>query len=284
MTKLLARVTVTVAAVVRLLFVPEAAVAQCCGDCNGDGQVTIDEILTTVNRALSECRDDGVCDASVAGCNANLSTCNASLSDTQATLTGCQQDLQTCQQSAQRFPATGQTTCWAGDGTAIDCSGTGQDGEVQAGGALAFVDNGDGTITDLNTHLMWEKKSDDGSLHDWNDGYLWADALGTFIPDLNAGDGFAGHTDWRLPNVKELQTIVDYGTGNPAVGTAFNTDCTPGCTVTACSCTQPGTYWSSTTDVNAPLNAWSVYFGDGSMGLVNKTGPRKVRAVRGGGS
>jgi hypothetical protein len=282
MMKLIARVAVTVAAVARLLAAPEAAVAQCCGDCNGDGRVTIDEILATVNRALGECQDDGVCDASVASCNASLTTCSTSLSDTRATLTTCQHDLETCQESAQRFPATGQTTCWAADGSTVDCSGTGQNGEIQAGSTLAYVDNGDGTITDLNTHLMWEKKSADGSIHDWADGYPWADALSTFIADLNAGGGFAGHTDWRLPNVKELQSIIDYETGNPAVSAVFNADCTPGCTVTTCSCTQPGTYWSSTTTASTPLYAWSVYFGNGYIGFTNKAGASKVRAVRGG--
>ena len=52
MKKIFTQVAVTVAAVTVSLFVPAALVAQCCGDCNGDGQVTIDEILKAVNRAL----------------------------------------------------------------------------------------------------------------------------------------------------------------------------------------------------------------------------------------
>ena len=64
------------------------------------------------------------------------------------------------------LPATGQTTCWDSNGNAISCAGTGQDGELRKGAALAYVDNGDGTVTDVNTGLVWEKLSHDGSVHD----------------------------------------------------------------------------------------------------------------------
>ncbi len=63
------------------------------------------------------------------------------------------------------FPATGQTTCWNSAGTVIACAGTGQDGDIRAGATLSYTDNGDGTITDNNTGLMWEKKSRDGSVN-----------------------------------------------------------------------------------------------------------------------
>ena len=56
------------------------------------------------------------------------------------------------------LPATGQTTCWDSLGLVVGCADTGHDGDVQAGAALSYVDNGDGTITDLNTDLIWEKK------------------------------------------------------------------------------------------------------------------------------
>src|SRR5437016_10972638 len=62
--------------------------------------------------------------------------------------------------------ATGQTTCWDSNGNVIPCAGTGQDGELRKGAPLAYVDNGDGTITDVNTGLMWEQLSHDGSVHD----------------------------------------------------------------------------------------------------------------------
>ena len=125
--------------------------------------------------------------------------------------------------SAHAFPATGQTQCWDTAGTAIPCAGTGQDGAIRAGAALSYTDNGDGTITDNNTGLMWEKKSVDDSIHDVNTVYTWDNAFAVHIAGLNASGGFAGHTDWRLPNVKELQSIVDYELTIPAVSPAFET-------------------------------------------------------------
>jgi hypothetical protein len=51
----------------------------------------------------------------------------------------------------------------------------------------AYVDNGDGTITDSKTGLMWEKLSDDGSIHDWDATYTWADARGSHDPRKEKG-------------------------------------------------------------------------------------------------
>ena len=76
----------------------------------------------------------------------------------------------------------------------VACAGTGHDGEIQAGATLAYVDNDDGTITDLNTGLMWEKKSDDGTIHDPDTTYTWDDAFAVHVAGLNTAS-FAGHTD-----------------------------------------------------------------------------------------
>jgi len=77
-----------------------------------------------------------------------------------------------------------------------------------------FVDNGDGTISDLATGLMWQM-ADDGQTRDWEDALEYAENL-----------ELAGHNDWRLPNVKELQSIVDYSkslqtTNTPAIDDLF---------------------------------------------------------------
>lgn len=178
---------------------------------------------------------------------------------------------------------TGQTTPY----------GTGSDGDLQKGVARRYVDNGDGTITDTQTGLMWEKKDQSGGIHDWSNAYTWSGASygitnvmdGTmitwFLAALNGGGGFAGYTDWRIPNVNELLSIVNYQNNEPAVDPVFNTACAASCTVTSCSCTMWYT-WSSTTLQSNPSNAWFVYFGWGGADAYGKNQPSSVRAVRGG--
>ncbi|MCK6554069.1 DUF1566 domain-containing protein [Candidatus Binatia bacterium] len=184
----------------------------------------------------------------------------------------------------QAFPESGQTTCWDSSGTVVTCAGTAHDGDVRAGAALAYTDNGDGTITDMNTRLMWAKKSDDGSIHDKDTNYTWDNAYATYVAALNAPPCFAGHCDWRLPNIRELLSIVNYGIPppGPVVDPVFNTSCTGGCTVTGCSCTVLYTYWSSTTYAPSPQFAWTVSFDNGTVGPISKPSNYRVRAVRGG--
>jgi hypothetical protein len=178
---------------------------------------------------------------------------------------------------------TGQTTCWNASGTAIDCAGTGEDGDLQRGEPRAYQDNGDGTIRDKRSALTWEKLSNDGSIHDKDNTYDWADAFGK-IDDLNTS-AFAGFTDWRLPNESELETIVNRGTLFPSVSADFNTACPSGCTVLTCSCTLSPIdeiAWSSTTYVKTPSAAWLVNFYDGTAYTDAKSVLHHVRAVRGG--
>ena len=235
---------------------------------------------------LAQCSDDATAAAAgaslpdhageLASCNADLATCNG--------------DLAACEALPSARPLkTGQTTSY----------GAGSDGDLQKGVAQAYVDNGDGTITDTNTGLMWEKKSDDGSIHDKDNFYTWGQyfspytmngtAVTTFLAALNAGGGFAGYTDWRLPNLTELESIRNLGTLSPATFPAFNTNCgasssgNPGCSVTTCSCTGLAfQYWSSSTDVNTPALAWVVAPSYGGVTTTKKDYPASVRAVRGG--
>lgn len=79
-----------------------------------------------------------------------------------------------------------------------------------------FVDNGDGTISDLSTGLMWQQ-ADDGIARDWEEALDYAESL-----------VLLGHSDWRLPDAKELQSIVDYTrspqtTNSPAINPVFQT-------------------------------------------------------------
>ena len=85
-------------------------------------------------------------------------------------------------------------------------------------GANSFSDNGDGTITDSATGLMWSQ-DDSGQGMDWGSALAW-------VQQKNA-ENHLGHSDWRLPNAKELQSIVDYQrspdtTGSAAIDSIFN--------------------------------------------------------------
>jgi uncharacterized protein DUF1566 len=225
--------------------------------------------------------------------SSNVSTAlkGGGLEDCPTDLSQCQGDLAACNAStlpAARILQTGQAGCYDAKGTGISCTGTGQDGELQKGLARSYTDNGDGTITDNQTGLMWEKKSRDGSIHDWTNLYTWTDAFDVFlagVAGLNTTN-FAGHNDWRLPNRFELDSLLDFGTQDPLVDAAFDNGCVASCTVTSCSCTSSTSfYWSSTTLLPNPNTAWTVFF-DSHAGISDgfdlKTNSDLVRAVRGG--
>lgn len=102
-----------------------------------------------------------------------------------------------------------------------------------------YVDNGDGTVSDNNTGLMWAQ-DDDAQTYDWEQALTYAEAS-----DL------AGYSDWRLPNVKEMQSIVDYSRSpsatdassiGPAIDPIFS--CTP--MVNEAGDDDYGYYWTST--------------------------------------
>jgi hypothetical protein len=219
--------------------------------------------------------------------SANIATALAGggLDDCPTERSQCQSDLAACLAStlpAARLLKTGQTGCYDADGNGIACAGTGQDGELQKGVVRSYTDNGDGTITDNQTGLTWEKKSDDGSIHDKDDLYSWNDAFAVFVAALNTAS-FAGHNDWRLPNRYELESMFDLTGGNPAVDAAFDNACVPTCVVASCSCTQPNTeYWASTSLAGNTDFAW-VAFSNGGVNFDHKVfSTASVRAVRGG--
>jgi hypothetical protein len=170
------------------------------------------------------------------------------------------------------LPSTGQIKCFDAAGAEIDCANSdcpGQDGLYQSGCPTEgrFVDNGDGTVTDKCTGLMWQKAAadvnGDGQSTE-EDVIRWCDAL-TYCQGLD----FAGHHDWRLPNVRELQSIVDYSRFNPAIDPAF--DLIP----------FTSFFWSSTSSVASPDSVWGVFFSSGSVTAELKPeGGNIVRAVR----
>lgn len=125
-----------------------------------------------------------------------------------------------------------------------------------------FIDNGDGTISDLATGLMWQK-ADDGTSRDWKESLSYSENL-----------NLASYSDWRLPNTKELQSIVDYTrspqtSGSPAIDPVFETteindpDGNGG---------QYPFFWTSTTHLdgqNPYSGAAYIAFGDGQGKMNN---------------
>ena len=182
------------------------------------------------------------------------------------------------------LPKSGQKGCWGSAGTRVTCAGSGHDGDARAGRGLRLLDSGNGTIADGNTRLVWEKLSRDGGQHERNALFTWDQALAK-IAQLNTPPCFASICSWRLPNVKELQTIVDFERKSPAFAKPFLKKCKPGCTVDACSCTPipaPGStagFWSSTTNRSATTEAWQVTNATGATVSVAKTLTGHVRAV-----
>jgi len=93
-------------------------------------------------------------------------------------------------------------------------------------GINAFTDNGDGTVTDSATGLMWTRDdSGDGVTTGPRSGMNWEDAL-AWVEQRNA-ENHLGHSDWRLPNAKEMHSLLDYSrapdpTGSAAIDPVFN--------------------------------------------------------------
>jgi hypothetical protein len=159
----------------------------------------------------------------------------------------------------------------APDGTVeADCltaPSPGQDGQLQNGisNTDRFVDNTDGTVTDTATGLMWTQDTVDANGIDGvttDDNINWCAALAA-CEDLD----FAGHTDWRLPNIRELESIVDYGRV-PTIDPVFDLTGGP-------------LYWSSTSYDEAGVSdsavigsmdlARSVFFDDGENPNLEET-------------
>jgi hypothetical protein len=179
----------------------------------------------------------------------------------------------TSEREIARLPETGQRTCYTADGTAISCDlATCPDQDaVHSTGCPArgrFVDHGDGTVTDTCTGLVWQKDSADVNGDGQADDITWCQAL-AYCRDLD----LAGHDDWRLPNVRELASLVDYGidygTGVPAADPVFST-----------LRSVRSAYWTSTTDAGFPQGAWLVFFYDGGVLVDVEGNTHAVRAVR----
>jgi hypothetical protein len=116
---------------------------------------------------------------------------------------------------------------------------------------------GNETVIDQGTGLEWQK-SDDGSPRNWESGLAYCENL-----------SLKSKTDWRLPNIRELKSIVDDKRYYPTIDPAFSS--------------RSSCYWSATTVADFPTaNAWTVHFGNGDDIWYVKTSAYHVRCVRGG--
>ena len=184
-----------------------------------------------------------------------------------------------------QVPKTGQTTFYA----------TGDDGDLKKGVSWPnprFTKNSDGTVTDNMTGLIWLENANcsefysgdttGGNLRSWSNALTAANSL---------ADGYCGLSDsssqgnWRLPNLKELQSLIDLAYYNPAicntVGTGQWSENDP------FSGLQQGFYWSSNTFSNDTDKAYYYRIQDGRVdwgvaSLADKTYNRYVWPVRGG--
>jgi hypothetical protein len=178
---------------------------------------------------------------------------------------------------AYKLPDTGQAKCYNTAGTEISCGGTGQDGDYSIN-PMSYTDNGDGTVTDDNTGLMWKKQ-------DEADGYNWYRASGTYDMSYNPTSQSAcgelntgGYSDWRLPTKKELMSIVDYSIPSP--GPVMNI-------IYFTNTNTSIDYWStrywtmSTLAPDYPADAFHVEFSAGGVNNSYRYTNARVRCVRG---
>jgi len=136
-----------------------------------------------------------------------------------------------------------------------------------------FVDHGDGTVSHTKTGLMWKQCSEGlsgaGCATGAATGHTWQAAL-QLAETLNAGVGFAGFNDWRLPNIKELNSIVERQCFTPAINATLFPN------------TVSSWYWSSSSYAANATGAWVVGFDGGGDGADIRSNNGYVRLVRGG--
>jgi len=153
---------------------------------------------------------------------------------------------------------TGQKTTYA----------TGDDGDLEKGVAWPsprFMDHGNGTITDNLIGLMWTKNANlAGGTK------TWQGAL-DYVKSINSGAGLGGYHDWRLPNRKELFSLIDHSKWYPALPASH-----PFQNV------QSSSYWSSTTYAGYTAFAWVVRMWSGYVFYDGKSYIYYVWPVRSG--
>lgn len=174
--------------------------------------------------------------------------------------------------AAIQIPRTGQTLCYDAVGAVIACTGTGQDGDKLKGVAAPtprFTDNANGTVSDNLTGLIWLKNANCFYTQIWTAALASANALASGTCGLTDGST-AGQ--WRLPDRKELSSLVDHSKSNPALPTGH-----------LFASVQPFYYyWSSSSDAINNGYAWLIDMDKGVVTRGQKTYKGYVWPVRSG--
>jgi hypothetical protein len=202
------------------------------------------------------------------GCLAKVSELNDIVANQQKTIDQQATRIEELEDMLQNFAAVPQTGQWQSPGER-------DDGELQMGVQWPdprFTDNSDGTVTDHLTGLIWLKNANCFGWINWNDALAASNSLADGQCGLS-DDSVAG--DWRLPNVRELHSLIDFGNYIPALSS--------GHPFTGAE----GYYWSGTTGSPycgpfAPCFAWLVDIDLGGVYHDNNQEGIYVWPVRGG--
>jgi hypothetical protein len=172
----------------------------------------------------------------------------------------------TAQAAPADLPNTGQTTCTDTAGTVIACANTGQDGDLKAGVAWPnprfSVDDTGNCMTDNLTNLMWIR-SPDSTPRTWQQALDFANSL-----------ELCGSADWRMPNINELESLVNSEAANQA--SSLNSQGFSG--------VQADSYWSSSIYAgfgsSSLPSAWVVTMASGGLGPIPRSVSGFVLPVR----
>ncbi len=190
-----------------------------------------------------------------------------------------------CHQGTSFVTDTGQTRCYGTRAVIYPCPAPGEDFYGQdacfpfnflsytkldaGGGELPEEAPSWAMVRDNVTGLIWEVKTDDGSVNDMNNILDWEGAANDYINWLNTNH-YCGYTDWRLPNIEELTSIVNFNKYDPALNRTYFPN------------TKSDLYWSSTTNEKGLAKVMDFF--DGGFVAEDKRTSCYVRAVRGAGT
>ncbi|MEW6078530.1 MAG: DUF1566 domain-containing protein [Thermodesulfobacteriota bacterium] len=253
-------------------------------DSDGDGYGDPDVTTESASRPQGYVTDDTDCDDADAAVHPGATEVCGDARDND-----CNGQIdEGCSTGGPWVPDTGQTTCYDLSGNAYNrCPYEGdefygQDAcydinepsytKLDAGGnVLSSRATSWSMVRDNVTGLIWETKTNDGGIHDKDNAYTWHDAEDVFIAQLNA-DGFGGYTDWRLPTLEELRSIVNYGDFIPSVDSYY---------FPLIMADMSSRHWTASPAAFDTNFAWRLYFYNGVDDATNKGDQWSAIAVRG---